>query len=376
MITFTDPRLYVQGIGTAIMTDPETGDIKFFSDKFQEANIATSADDGIVNAGIGNAPVIMIPSNSNVSVNTTAADYNEYAKAAAVGGVLTYGAPVMTCQQVLASGTSLSISLAGGTPVKGAGMESIVCYVQEVGAASSIVNDGVAYTLDASTGAISGFTATSGKTYLVSYYVSQANASMTTISGNMKGKVVRFVFQRPIYKNVDEAASQGDLYGMMYEIIPRLQLMPDGASNNGNQTSPTTTGITGRAMSYDAETITGECTECSLNGAPLMYRIIVPCDKTAGIQGIIAALGGEITLDTSTPSVQLRPAVVVNNVLTYDISPSDFTYSVEVGDDHFTVSVDGEVTSDGTVAEGEVKVSYVVGTNTFDSAINVTYQGD
>ena len=112
MIKFTDPRLYVQGVGTAIMTDPATGDIKYFSDKFQDGNITASSDEGIINAGIGNAPAIMIPTNPNIQVSVTAADYSEYAKAAAVGATVTAGAPVMTCQTVQASGTSLSISVA------------------------------------------------------------------------------------------------------------------------------------------------------------------------------------------------------------------------------------------------------------------------
>lgn len=324
MITFTDPRLYVQGIGTAIMTD-FAGNIKYFSDKFQDANITESADDGIIPAGIGNAPAIMIPSNANVSVAVTAADYNEYAKGAAVGAIFSAGAPDMTCQTVTANSSALSIDVTNGTPVAGLGMTDIVCYVQEVGAASSVAADGVAYPLNASTGAVSNFAAISGKTYLVSYYVSRANASMTTITTNPKGEVVRFVLQRPIYTNVDSAINQGDLWGMLYEIIPRLQLMPDGASNNGNQTSPTTTGINGRAMSYDAETISANCADCSLNGAPLMYRVIVPCNSTTGIEGIVGILGGTVSLHTGD-TYQLKPAVVVNSRLSYATPPTDFTY--------------------------------------------------
>lgn len=369
MITFTDPRLYVQGIGTAIMTDPATGDIKYFSDKFQDGNITASADDGIINAGIGNGPAIMIPSNANVQVQVTAADYNEYAKSAAVGGSITYGAPVMTCQTVTASGTSLTIDVSGGTPVAGPGEDEVICYVQEVGAESRVASNGTAYKLNATSGAITGFVATASKTYLVTYYVSQANASMTTITTNMKGEVVRFVLQRPIYTNVDTATNQGDLYGMLYEIIPRLQLMPDGASNSGNQTTPTTTGITGRAMSYDAESIVANCGECSLSGAPLMYRVIVPCDNEGGIDGILGALGGSISVKVGE-SYQLSPAVVVNGKLTYGTPASDFSYSSSATG---TATVG---TSTGTVAgvqagSAEITVTYEVGDTTYTDYVNV-----
>lgn len=369
MITFTDPRLYVQGIGTAIMTDIATGDIKYFSDKFQDGNVTASSDDGIINAGIGNGPVIMIPSNSNVQVAVTAADYNEYAKAAAVGGVISVGAPVMTCQTVTATGAALTIDVSDATPVAGPGMSDIVCYVQEVGAASPIAVGGVAYALNPTSGAITGFTATSGKEYLVTYYVSQANASMTTITTNMKGKLVRFVLQRPIYTNVDEATNKGDLWGMLYEIIPRLQLMPDGASNSGNQTTPTTTGITGRAMTYDAETISGACTECALNGAPLMYRVIVPCDKTAGIDGILGMLGGTVSVTVGN-TVQLNPAVIVDGKLSYSVPASDFTYTSSATG-VATVGAATGIVAGVAAGSAEITVTYTVGTTTLTDYVNV-----
>ncbi len=369
MITFTDPRLYVQGVGTAIMTDLATGDIKFFSDKFTDGNITASADDGIINAGIGNGPVIMIPSNSNVQVQVTAADYNEFAKSAAVGGQITYGAPVMTCQTVTATGADLTIDVSGGAPVAGPGMESIVCYVQEIGAPSPVVSGGVAYALDPASGAITGFSATSGTQYLVSYYVSRANASMTTIGTNMKGRVMRFVLQRPIYTNVDAATNQGDLWGMLYEIVPRLQLMPDGASNSGNQTTPTTTGITGRAMAYDAETISAGCTECQLSGAPLMYRVIVPCDSTQGIDGILGVLGGTVNV-TVGQSVQLRPALVVNNSLSYSVPAADFSYASSATG-VATVGANTGVVTGVAAGSAEITVTYVVGTETYTDSINV-----
>lgn len=369
MITFTDPRLYVQGIGTAIMTDLATGNIVYFSDKFQDGNITESADDGIIPAGIGNAPAIMIPSNANVSVAVTAADYSEYAKAAAVGASITSGAPDMVCQTVTASGASLTIDVSGGTPVAALGMDKVVCYVQEVGAESPISSGGVAYALNPTTGAISGFVSTSGKQYLVTYHVNRANASLTTITSNPKGEVVRFVLQRPIYTNVDSSVNAGDLWGYVYEIIPRLQLMPDGASNNGNQTGPTTTGISGRAMTFDAETISANCNECSLNGAPLMYRVIVPCDKTAGIEGIVGVLGGAVTLVTGT-TMQLNPAVVVNGRMSYSLPPSDFTYSSAASG---TASVGASTGLVSGVAAGstEVTVTYTVGTTVYKDFVNV-----
>lgn len=370
MIKFTNPRLYVQGVGTAIMLEPSTGNIKFFSDKFQDGNITVSADDGLVSAGIGNAPAIMIPTNPNVQVSVTAADYSEYAKSAAVGGTISAAAPVMTCQTVAASGAALTLDVSAGTPVAGPGMDSVVCYVQEIGAASPIERDGTAYALNPSTGAISGFSATSGKNYLVTYYVSQANATMTTISTNVKGEVVTFILQRPIYTNVDAKTNQGDLWGMLYEIVPRLQLMPDGAANSGNQNSPTTTAITGRGISYDAETITADCAGCSMSGAPLMFRVIVPCDKTQGIDGILGVLGGTVTL-AADETYQLNPAVIVGGKLSYSVPASDFTYA-SASDSVATVGANtGLVTAAGT-GDTQITISYTVGSTAYQDIIDVS----
>lgn len=372
MITFNDPRLYVQGIGTAIMTDPATGDILYFSDKFQDGNITASADDGIVQAGIGNGPVIMIPSNANVQVQMTAADYNEYAKSAAVGGSISYGAPVLICKEVSFATEDTEFSTADtGTPVPGPGMEKAVAYVQEIGAASSVNTDGIAYQLSISqtSALINGFTPDITKSYLVWYYVSQANASMTTITTNMKGKVVRFVVQRPIYTNVDANTNQGDLYGMLYEIIPRLQLMPDGASNSGNQTSPTTTGVNGRAISFDPETVVANCDECSLNGAPLMYRVIVPCDTESGIDGILGALGGAVTVVTGQ-SIQLRPAVIVNGRLSYGVVPTEFTY-VSSATGTANVGANTGIVTGVAAGSAEIDIAYTVGSNTYHDYVNI-----
>ena len=362
------PHLYVQGIGTAIMTDFE-GNIKYFSDKFLEGNIAVSADEGVITADVGNGPVIVIPTNPNVTVTVTAADYSEYAKAAAVGARITYGAPDMVCQTVIASGTSLTISLANGTPVAGPGMTNIVCYVQTVGDTSQIVQDGVAYAIDPTSGAIDGFTATDGAEYLVTYYVSRANASMTTITTNPKGEVVRFVLQRPIYTNVESSANQGDLWGMLYEIIPRLQLMPDGAANSGNQNSPTTTTINGRAMVYDSDTANTDCESSSLNGVPLMYRIIVPCDHAGGIDGILGALGGSISLPEGY-TFQIHPAVIVNGRLSYSVPVTDFSY-ISSETSVATVGAGTGIISGVSEGNAVIIVMYTVESETYTDYINV-----
>ena len=161
MITFTDKRLYVKGTCSAILTDKTTGDIVYFSDKFQTGNMTTSVTTGEIRAGLGNGIATIIPSDSALNVEFAAADFSLFAKMAQVGGTLNYNAPAMTCQIVEATGDTLTIDVTGGAPVAQLGFSDVFCYVQEVGAASPIATYGQSYPISA-TGEITGFTATSG----------------------------------------------------------------------------------------------------------------------------------------------------------------------------------------------------------------------
>lgn len=50
MIQFTDKRLYLKGTSEAICTDKVTGDIVYFSNKFQSGNVTTSVTMGEIRA--------------------------------------------------------------------------------------------------------------------------------------------------------------------------------------------------------------------------------------------------------------------------------------------------------------------------------------
>ena len=369
-LQFTDERLYVLGIGTGYMTDLKSGDFLYWSDKMQEANVSVSANDNELRAGLGNGPAIIVPTDPNITVTVTAAEYSEYVKAASVGAAIKQGAPVMVCHEVTAEGPNLAVDLSGGTPVRGIGMYKILCYVQEVGAPSLIYAGGTAYELDAATGTVDGFTAVSGTSYLVTYFVTQANATLTTVTSNIKGRVVRFVFSQPVYSNYDPAANSGDFWGWLHTVVPRLQLMPSGGGTNSSQTSFTETGFTGRAVAQDAAVITEECGECGFTGLPMMYRILQPCDTTKKIKGLIAVLGG-IAVTSVGETSQLHPVVVVDDQLKRSIPPSDFSY---ISEDAAIASVGSQ---DGVIrgeSEGKTRVAvfYQAYGKTFTDLINVT----
>ena len=367
-LAFTDPKLYVKGVGAAYLRDG-AGNVVYYSNKFQNGQITPSADQGEIAAGIGNPIAAMIPTNGRLAVNFTAADFDLFTKASAVGGTLEYGAPVPVCQTVVASGTTLSIDVTGGTPVKNIGMSSIICYVQEVGAASPIGSGGTAYPLSAA-GVVSGFTAVSGHTYKVTYFVSRANARLATLSGNMDGKVLHFTAEFAVYTNVNTANMTGSRWGTLYAIVPTLKLTADGAGIDGDQTSNTTTGIIGQAMMYDETSVQADCDSCGSSIAPLGYYLLVPCDTTADIGGLVL-VGGVLTVPTSSTHTvnEFRLLVGGNNLALPD--PALMTYSLSGAPSGTSVS-GNVITAGSTAGDGEITGTYTDGDVTYTCVANLS----
>lgn len=323
---FTDKKLYVTGIGTATMTDPATGNVLYWTDKCREGDVSLSAANAVLNAGLHNAPVMILPTSPDISVRVSAADYSEWARAASAGASILQGAPILTCQTVEALGTSLTVNVAGTTPVAGLGMDKPLCYVQEIGSASLLWADGSAYNIDPATGNVVGFTAEPGKQYFVSFWAVQANVALTVFSVPFRRKIVRFVLTRAIYTSYDPQTGAGDFYGWLHEIIPYLQLMPAGASTNGSQTDFTMTDITGRALTCETKTVKANCGSCDGDYPAMLYRIVQPCDSLGKASGVNAILGGKLEISVGE-SAQLHPAVIRNGILSYGVPPSEFSYS-------------------------------------------------
>lgn len=371
MITFTDKKLYLKGTAEAILINKATGDIEYYSDKFTTANYQTSVTMGEIRAGLGNGIAAILPSDAAVNVNFTAADFSLAAKAMQVGAARTFGAPVMTCKTVTASGTSLSITVTDGTPVAAPGMASPICWVQEVGAESPIVTGGTAYAISAA-GAISGFTATNGKQYKVTYFVNRANAEMATITTAMDPAVCYFMSAMAVYSNAGGTANEGTRVGTLFAIVPSLKLGADGGVT-GDQTTADSTNLSGQAIAYDEEIISAGCDDCAGAGNDLAYYIYVPCDVTTGIEGIVGVLGGAVSFKKST-TYQLHPYVVVNGKLSRAVPPTNFTYSVAATTSVSVGASTGLLTATSTAGSTTCTITYSPdgGTTTFTDIITVT----
>lgn len=369
MITFTDPRTYLKGTASVILKDTQTGDINYFSDKFQTGNVSTSTTMGEIRAGLGNAIAAAIPSDSAVNLEFNAADFSLWAKNAQLGGNLHYNAPVIVCQDVEATGESLTIDLTEGTPVAELGYNDVHCYVQEVGKAAPIAAYGAAYALDATTGAISGFTAENGKTYKVWYFVNLASAQIATISTNIDPKVVHATVEMAVYSNNTGAANDGTRIGSLYVVVPRLKLGGNGGVN-GDQTNNDTTVISGTALAYDSDVITGCQSACASSANHLAYYLYVPCANATAVTGLVL-VGGVVSLPVETTEKAQFYAVMPDGSL---VAPDAALMSYELtgAPTGTTVSTAGVITAGSTAGDCEITATYTEGAETFTCTANVS----
>lgn len=372
MISFTDPRLYVKGTCAAMLTDKSTGDIKYWSDKFQTGNITTSLTEGEIRAGLGNGIAAIIPSDSDLQVEFTAADFSLWAKAAQVGGTLNYNAPAMTCQVIEATAASLTLDVSKGTPMAQLGFSQVVCYVQEVGKSAPVGVYGTAYPVDAATGAVKDFTATVGTKYKVWYCVNKATAQVATISSFFDPGVYHFTAALAVYANKTAGEkNSGTRVGWLYVIVPSLKL-GGNAGVVGDQTNNDTTSISGRAVISDADVVSDLCEGCNGGGNVYAYYVYVPDDGAEMIQGL-AVVGGSVDVAASeTAQIPVR-FVMQNGELVIPASYSDgFTYTATGAPEGTTVSASGLITAGAAAGDFDVAITYDNGGEDLKLSITVS----
>lgn len=372
MIKFTDQKLFVKGTCQAQLLDPCTMDAVFASNAFQTGNITTSLNMGEIRGGMGNGIVAILPQDSALNVEFTAADFSLAAKAAQVGATVSYGAPTDACQVVTASGASLTIDVSEGVPVAPVGTASPICYVQEVGVAGTIGATGKAYPISVS-GAVSGFTATANKQYKVFYFVSAPTAQMVSISSLFDPKTLYFKAQMPVFsKEGCSGDNEGTRVGWLYITVPRLKLGGNGGVV-GDATNADTTSVSGQALSFDESIVSATCSDCE--ASQYAYYVYVPDNGASSIMGL-AVIGGLVTVPrSSTAQIPVR-FVMENGQL---VAPSDygagFTYSASGQPTGTTVSNKGVVSAGATAGDFEVAVSYNNDGTTLTCPVNVSVTG-
>lgn len=369
MIKFTDKRLYLKGTCQAILSDPVTGQILYFSNKYQSSNITTSVTLGEIRAGIGNPIVAIIPSDSALKVEFKAADFSLWAKAAQVGASLSYNAIDMTCQIVDADSATLKIDITDGAPVAQYGYSKAFAYVQTVGEAAPVGTTGVPYDIGTD-GTISGFTATAGKQYKVWYFVNKASAQVAGLSTMFDPGVYHFSAQMAVYSNdVTSSQNEGTRVGWVYVIVPRLK-MNGTADMTGDQGTPDTTSTSGQAIAFDEDTVSATCDETQ--AGMLAYYIYVPDNASEDINGL-AVVGGIVSVAKSGTAQTPVRFVMANGQL---VTPTDYAamkYTLTGAPTGTTVSASGLITAGTTTGDCEMTIQYpAAGDAEFTTIVNVS----
>ena len=335
MIQLKNKYLYAKGTCNVVVSDPDTGNIDFQSNKVQTSQLTTAVNMNEVRAGLGNAIAIQLPSDSAVNPELTTADFSMDARAMQLGSSVTYNAAAPVCEVITASSNTLTVSK---TPVAPQGFSKTIAYVDD-----DTTNDATAYEINASN-EIVGFTATQGQKYTVYYWVANASAQQVTAYSVFAPAVKHVTMQIAVYSTENtSAASQGSLVGWLYCIIPRMQFRAQ-ADTDGSQTGNVTSMLSGTALSYDPDSSEAICTECGLS--ELAYWIYVPNGSSTQSVKALAVVGGGLSLTVgNSAQVPVRFLMEDDSLVTPDYSLMSYA---SASSSVATVSTTGVVTAAGT----------------------------
>ena len=338
------PARYAKGIAEMTLYDPATGDVVYWTNKVQTGNTATSANDGVIEGGLNNQALTYIPDTVRVTGTFEAADFSLQARGLAMGSDVTYNATVPIMENITAEGTTLTVT---GTPVAAYGEASdsptYRCYVG---------NDGKNYQVDPESKQIVNFTATSGQTYCVQYFVEMASAEQLVIPTAWSPKILSGTIKIPIFGQNGSSAQNSNKIGYLYEFIPRLQLIGGDEGVNGSQTEASTTSVQFTALSYDEEDIT--CAECANDNSVYGYMVFMPCGADAASSAVsaLAIVGGGVSVAAEgTAQIPVYYVMPDNSLVTP--AYTDLTYQSQA-QGTATVSTSGLVTG---VAAGSTTIT-------------------
>lgn len=357
MVNLNNQYLYAKGTCNVVVRNIATGDVEYQSDKVQTNQFTTTADMGAIQGGIGNTTAINIPHNAAVNLTLTNADFSMAARAMQVGTTPAYNGIAPVCEAITASGTTLTVT---ETPAAPYGYTENICNVVEQGAKDAA---GTAYVIDGTTKQIQGFSATNGRTYIVTYFMQNASAQYFNVTGMFSPAVKHVTVQIAIYSAAGaQNVLQGTKVGDLYIIVPRMQFSGK-ADIDGSQTNAVTTDLSGTALTYgDANT---GCADCAIAGlAQVLY--VPAAGAAASVQGLVV-IGGAISVEQGD-SVQLPVKYVMPDGTLVNPNYADLTYeSAATGT--ATVTATGIVagvavgTTDITVALADPALTCIVPVN-------------
>lgn len=365
--TFKPEELFSKGIVYAEFFDPATDDLLGYSRYVADFGLAGAMNNGEVEAGPGNALVMMIPDSARLNVTATTADSALNNMALAVGGTLSGNGVVETTIAITASGASLLLANAAAPY---GGENGPVCYIltsSGTDRADVEAQSGVAHAVVE--GAVQDFTAVIGNTYCVKYFHANSSAQKLTIPAMFAPKVVRAHFAVNCYaKKTGSDVLSSSLFKIRHYVFP-YYFFTNPMEDSLSQTATGTVNLSGTCLSYQEAASEGVC-NVDTNG---IYGYVVDeyvggeSTSTAAVDGIyFIGLGEGVSIVKST-SMALPVKYSVNGQLTSISDMSQVTFEAASAVVSFADEHDNNMTAGASAGNTTVTVSVT------NSRTNTTY---
>ena len=325
--TFYPDEVFSKGIVEAEFFDPATDNLLGYSRYVADFSLAGSMNNGEVEAGPGNALVMMIPDSARLAVTATTADSALNNMALAVGASLSGNGTIETVKAVTAVGSTLTLT---GAVAPLGGQNGAVCYVMtSTGTDKAVVEagSGIAYPVN-NDGTVSGFTAVNGNTYCVKYFAQNSSAVQLSIPSLFSPKVVRAHFAVNCYaKQTGGDVMASSLYKIRHYVFP-YYFFTNPMEDSVSQTATGTVNLSGSCLTYQEAMANGNCaTNTAGFYGYVVDEYVGQNTDTAGVDGIFfIGLGAGATVLT-TETLTLPVKYSVNGILTPISDLSDVTFA-------------------------------------------------
>lgn len=365
MYSFNPQYEFSKGIVYFEAFDVATDDLVGFSKYVTDFSPAGSMNDGAVEGGPGNMLIINIPDTSRLTFTAKTADSALNNMALTIGQSLTGNGVVETSKPVVAGGAALTIT---GAVAPLGGQNGAVAYI--LGSTGNdkdtvAANSGKAYKV-VSDGTIQGFTAVSGNTYCVKYFVQNSSALQLAVPALFQPKVVRAHFAVNIYaKNGGGDAKNSSLFKIRHYYIP-YYFFTGALSDTINQTTPGSVDLSGNCLTAD-EVGTDVCASNAMPNYCYIVDEFVSGTSTGSVEGVyfVGAGAGVSVANGQTTELVAKYDVAGNLTNISDMSEVTFSTGAEetakFNDPHSPVLTGvaaGTTTATVTVTNSISKVTY------------------
>ena len=362
--TFKPEEVFSKGIVYAEFFDPATDNLLGYSRYVADFALQGQMNNGEVEAGPGNALVMMIPDSSRLNITATTADSALNNMALAVGGTVTGYGVVETTIPITANSATLSLPNAVA-PL--GGQNGAVCYVlSSTGSDNATVQagSGIAHAVNLD-GTIADFEAVAENTYCVKYFYQNSSAEKLSIPSLFTAKVVRAHFAVNCYaKKTGSDVLSSSLYKIRHYVFP-YYVFTNPMEDTLGQTTTGTVNLSGTCLSYQEAASEGICDVDSAGVyGYVVDEIIGDDDGTSLVDGIyfIGLGGGASIVNGASRTLPLKYSI--NGSLT---NISDMSAVTLASSATAVVTLEGNVATAASVGTSTVTASVT------NASTNTTY---